>query len=542
MKKTFYLFAFSLLFFLPFSPAECQESAKKPDALRKPLAPYGGFIMKMEKGARIWTDREDVFLEVPGVLEGKGYICSPMQYSEALVEKEGYVYVITPSPEEDPVRGRFSRSAAGKVIPYFAPNLIEKDFERMTDIPGFKISSKLKETVEVYRKYAQKGEIIKYGRPSWGVTAAELPDGYKPVEAAKLVVEEVFNRPAGINLQPGEEYAFKRRTYQGVPGIEITPGGRLWASWVACNCGVYTEGPRNYAVLVTSADGGKTWSDPPVLVAQHPVWSIGCIDPMVWHDPVGRFWYVWTNRDVALDIHNSWGITTENSENGNPAWTDPKKIGEGTLMNKPTVLSTGEWLFCSSNRGSPVDVYISTDKGRTISHFSEAEVPGAGWNEHMIIERKDGSLWMLVRTNKGIGQTFSYDKGRTWTKGELYRAGPSTRFHIRRLRSGRLLLITHPVPDPMAEKTIMRTNLTAYLSEDEGKTWPCGLLLDGREWVSYPDASEAKDGIIYSVHDHHRPSKMEIVLSVFTEEDIMAGNLVNKNSRLGVIISGRDKK
>ena len=38
----------------------------------------------------------------------------------------------------------------------------------------------------------------------------------------------------------------------------------------------------------------------------------------------------------------------------------------------------------------------------------------------MIVERKDGSLWMLVRTQYGIGQSVSVDKGATWSQG-----GPS---------------------------------------------------------------------------------------------------------------------
>jgi len=544
LKQIFYCCLTASLLFMCACPLRGEEPKKeeKKDAVLKPLEPYGGFTLKLEEGEKIWTDREDVFLSVPESLRGKGYILSPMLYSEAVVEKPGYVYVITPTPVKAHLAPRFSKSAAGRVIPYFAPNLVALGFERMEEIEEFRISAKLKEPVAVFAKYAEKGEVIKYGKPSWGVTVAGLSPDYKDNEVKVPEIEKgrsnVIKTPATLHIKAGKEYAFSERTYQGVPGVEITPGGRLWVSWVADKTGVYTEGPRNFTVLVTSDDNGKTWSDPPVIAVQHPVWPIACVDPMVWHDPSGRLWYAWTQRDVPLDRYDSWRITTEDSENENPAWSKPEIVGTGTLLNKPAVLSTGEWLFCSSFRGSPVDVYVSTDRGKTITHLSKADVPRAGWNEHMIIERKDGSLWMLVRRYGGIAQSFSYDRGKTWTEGELYRPGPSTRFHIRRLKSGRLLLIAHPVE----EGARMRTNITAYLSEDEGKTWPYGLLLDDREWVSYPDAVETKDGVIYSVHDHHRPSKMEIVMSVFTEEDIMAGKLVSENSRLGVIISGRDRK
>ena len=542
------------------SCVHCDNIVEKQDALLKPMEPHGGFIRKLENGRQIWTkhsadayrwtvNRDHLFANLPEFLKGKGYILSPMEYSESLVEKPGYVYVITPTPVEENMSGRFSKSAAGKIvderkpnnlnpIPYFA-SLMEQGFERMEDVPEFKLSKTLTETVAVYRKYAEKGEVIRYGKPGWGVTIGRLPEDYKTPDKEEVKEIEFVKSPAKIYSQPGEEYAFSSRTYQGIPGIEVTAAGRLWATWVADNTGDYTEGPRNYSVFATSTDGGKTWSDPPVFAMQHPVWTVAAIDSLPWCDPAGRLWWIWTQYDVTMDKHDSWGVTAENPESANPVWSKPRQIGKGTLLNEPAVLSTGEWLFLSSPRGTPVDVYISTDKGKTISHYSQAEVPGAGWNEHMVIERKDGSLWMLVRTNKGIGETISYDRGKTWTKGELYREGTSSRFHIRRLKSGRLLLIYHPVETATTKK---RNKMTAYLSEDEGKTWPYELLLyEGGG--SYPDADESDEGFIYVVQDAGgRMNRMNIAFSVFTEEDIMAGKLVNKNSRLGVIISGRDKK
>ena len=47
-----------------------------------------------------------------------------------------------------------------------------------------------------------------------------------------------------------------------------------------------------------------------------------------------------------------------------------------------------------------------------------------------------------------------------------------------------------------------------------------GLELDGRDNVSYPDAVQAPDGTIYAVHDCERHALGEIVLNVFTEDEI----------------------
>ena len=48
----------------------------------------------------------------------------------------------------------------------------------------------------------------------------------------------------------------------------------------------------------------------------------------------------------------------------------------------------------------------------------------------------------------------------------------NSRFFIRRLESGNLLLVRHNPPD---RKT--RSHLTAYLSEDDGKSWIGGMML-----------------------------------------------------------------
>lgn len=70
-------------------------------------------------------------------------------------------------------------------------------------------------------------------------------------------------QPPTINTNPGPEYASWTRMYQGIPGIERTAKGRLWAGWTA---GGVEEGPMNYVVLVTSTDDGKTWSEPRLVI------------------------------------------------------------------------------------------------------------------------------------------------------------------------------------------------------------------------------------------------------------------------------------
>jgi hypothetical protein len=153
----------------------------------------------------------------------------------------------------------------------------------------------------------------------------------------------------------------------------------------------------------------------------------------------------------------------------------------------------------------------------------------------MMVERKDGILWMLARTGFGIGETVSANNGRTWTPvtHHAYIRHTGSRFFFRRLNSGNLLLVKH---GQINERT-SRERLTAFISTDDGKTWKGGLMLDERH-VSYPDGIQAPDGRIYVIYDHGRypGTPREILMAVFTEEDVLAGKPSEK-TRLRVVVS-----
>jgi hypothetical protein len=69
-----------------------------------------------------------------------------------------------------------------------------------------------------------------------------------------------------------------------------------------------------------------------------------------------------------------------------------------------------------------------------------------------------------------------------------------------------------------------RRGLRAYLSDLQDETlFNAGFELDPRDKVSYPDAVQTPDGLIYAVHDCDRQGVGEILLDVFSEEEILAG-------------------
>lgn len=319
------------------------------------------------------------------------------------------------------------------------------------------------------------------------------------------------------------------RKWQGIPAIEGAANRRLWCAFFTG--GITEPAPGNYLLLTTSCDDGATWSEPAPFAV--PSGSARTYDPALWHDPSGRLWLFYNLADLKTKEFSVWAMTTDNSCDAAPRWSAPRKIDLGVpfafRLNKPTVLTTGEWLLPVTWSATAPEgwfahghqlqgVAISTDRGATWALHGGVQAPP--WAlENMTIERRDGKLWMLIRTGSGVlWQSFSSDRGRTWSGGSATSiVNPGVRFFVRRLASGRLLLIN--TPDPK-----QRRSLYACLNngEDDALFGP-GLELDGRDKVSYPDAIQFADGLIFAVHDCDRQGTGEILLNVFSESEIPVG-------------------
>ncbi len=336
---------------------------------------------------------------------------------------------------------------------------------------------------------------------------------------------------------PNEKYADESRIFQGIPGIECSVGGRFFTTFYT---GEETEMNGNF-VLVQKSEDGEHYEKS--FMAVLPPENTRCFDPCLWRDPANRLWLFWAQSCTQYDGRiGVWAAVCQDPDADMVRFGEPRRIANGIMMNKPTILDNGEWLLpCSiwSSHTSDLNhlpkerysnVYRSADNGETFTLWGHSEVPGRLIDENMLYQRKDGTVVMLVRTGYGIGEAFSKNGGKTWQgEGDSGLGGPCSRFCVRRLSSGRLLLVNH-------KNFKGRNNLTAMLSEDDGLTWNEGLLLDGRNDVSYPDMTE-KDGYLYIIHDYNRYSDKEILMDKVTEADILAGKLVSEGSKMGIIVN-----
>ena len=335
------------------------------------------------------------------------------------------------------------------------------------------------------------------------------------------------------------------RKSQGIPSLAVSPAGRIWVTWYAGP--TPDENKDNYVILSTSGDNGKNWNEVRVLDPDGPG-PVRAFDPEIWLDPQGRLWQFWAQHhclsmeqyiaDGRLNPHAGvWAMVTEDPDLENAKWSEPRRLTEGIMMCKPTVLSSGRWLLPAStwmNTDYSARVVASDDHGRSFQVIGACNVPDEDqeFDEHMIVERKDNSLWMLIRMRYGIGESVSKDGGLTWSKPKRSEIKhPPARFFIRRLKSGNLLLVKHGPID----KRISRSHLTAYISKYDGRTWQGGLLLDERAGVSYPDGQQIDDGTIYITYDFRK--HQDILMAIFTEADVLAGKPVSGKTRMRIPVN-----
>ena len=352
-----------------------------------------------------------------------------------------------------------------------------------------------------------------------------------------------------------EKYTRAKLDYAMNGGVAITPKGRLWAVWMGGE-----DGPKSYIVGAWSDDGGRTWTDTKLVVDSHLKDNrLGLLHlnichqvSNVWCSPDGKLrFFAYQSAGVFSGRAGTWELVCENPDDDVPRWSAPRYLFPGGLHCNPIILKDGTWLYFNDYESTGREnfpellpfmgcgIYATRD-GTALERRGFTYPEGTWhWAEHMAVERPDGTLWMLLRTGLGLMESFSKDKGYTWTK-----PTPTTqlktciaRFVLMRLASGRLLFVKNGDVANLAPKA--REKMSAYLSDDEGKSWSEPLVLDERSGVSYPDAIQFPDGTIGLTYDHNRGSDAEILFARFTEADILAGEIRSKDSFLKSVVISR---
>jgi hypothetical protein len=342
----------------------------------------------------------------------------------------------------------------------------------------------------------------------------------------------------------GSNTKYKEHKYQGCPSIGIF-NNIYYTAWISGGLG---EQLGNYITVASSNDEGATWNRNEFIITSNRD-TLRHIDPMFWNDRSGALHLSWTKSIGMWDggLGGVWHVKLKKTTSNNIIITKPTKLFNGTLNVKPTTLLNDSSTFIFPVSGwnvpnpwngypivptSAVDngplVYISNNNGLKgindpirIAKIYDT-LKDRNFDEHMIVDLGNNTFQCLMRTEKGVFTSKSTDAGKTWTTPAKFTAVGitcPTRIFFGRLKSGNLLIVLN--------NSDVRNNLKAFLSTDNGVSWPYSILIDNRLNSSYPDVTQNSRGDICMIYDRDRYNAQEMVFKKFTE-NIIINNLTSQ--------------
>ena len=298
--------------------------------------------------------------------------------------------------------------------------------------------------------------------------------------------------------------------------IAETKEGHIIASWF----GGTKERNPDVCIWVSRLMDGK-WTAPQNVAngivndtLRYATWN-----PVLYQVPNGELQlYYKVGPNVA-----GWVGKMITSKDGGVTWSQPRDLPEGFIgpvKNKPVLLKNGTLICPSSTEGNGWKVHFETTKnfGRTWKKIGPIN---EGKELHTIqpsvLTYKNGALQILCRTQeRALGESWSYDNGKTWTpmtKSSLPSTNSGT--DAVTLQDGRQLIVyNHVLPnDTLKRGKGFRTPLNVAISED-GKTWYAALVLEDSpiNQYSYPSVIQSKDGMVHIVYTWRRKTIKYVVV------------------------------
>ena len=311
--------------------------------------------------------------------------------------------------------------------------------------------------------------------------------------------------------QPGvlkSEFIFETAPFPSCHASTIVEvNGGLVCAWF----GGTAERNPDVGIWLSRLIDGK-WT-PPAEVAngvespasRYPTWNPVLFQPKT--GPLMLFYKVGPSP-------STWRGMVMTSPDGGATWSQPRPLPAGILgpiKNKPVQLANGDIVSPSSSEDNGWRVHFerSSDLGRTwIATPALNDGKKIAAIQPAILIHKDGQLQALGRTrSSGIFVIRSQDGGRTW--GKLETTGlpnPSSGIDAVTLKDGRHLLVYN-------HSSAARSPLNVAISND-GRNWQAALTLEdapGSEF-SYPAVIEGSDGRVHVTYTWKRQRIKHVVI------------------------------
>jgi predicted neuraminidase len=336
----------------------------------------------------------------------------------------------------------------------------------------------------------------------------------------------------GARKRKGERQWSERFTMADTPAYPdtncamfIDPQGRLWLLWPTILANQWETALMKYKISTDYQNPGV------------PKWKISEVLHV-------------TPDDTFLQDVNAWTAEMEKTVAGalasryldrmrtNAADKLTRRLGWMTRAH-PVVLKSGRILVPLYSDGFSFSLMaFSDDLGATWR--TSRPLIGGGNIQPSVVQRKDGSLYTLMRDNglppKRLHQSSSSDQGETWTPvTDSVHPNPGAGAEIITLQNGNWVLIGNDTERG-------RQRLLVQMSDDEGKTWKWKRYLEKDEEgpeagaYHYPSIIQSKDGFLHATYSFFinkkevpngpdgKPARKTIKYARFNEDWLKAGD------------------
>ena len=304
------------------------------------------------------------------------------------------------------------------------------------------------------------------------------------------------------------EFIFERAPF---PSCHASTLGETKAGLVAAWFGGTAEKNPDVGIWFARHDG-RTWSTPVEVangVQPEGKSRLPCWNPVLFQRPGGPLLLFYK---VGPSPSRWWGMLIT-SEDGGRSWSAPKRLPDGILgpiKNKPVLQPDGSLLCPTSTEHAGWRVHLerTSDWGMT---WVKSDVLNDGKEfgaiQPAILNYPSGKIQLLCRSQQGkIVECWSSDGGKTWGPMQATALPNSnTGIDAVMLRDGRALLVYNHTPKG-------RTPLNVAVSRD-GHTWYAALVLETEPGeYSYPAVIQTNDGLVHITYTWKRQRVKHMII------------------------------
>jgi predicted neuraminidase/outer membrane protein assembly factor BamB len=271
--------------------------------------------------------------------------------------------------------------------------------------------------------------------------------------------------------------------------------GGLVAAWFG---GKYERSP-DVGIWVSRFDG-RGWSQVTEVAngvqtdgTRYPCWNPVLFQPR--EGPLLLFYKVGPNP------RSWWGMMTTSADGGK-SWSQPERLPDGFLgpiKNKPVQLADGSLLCGSSTEtdGWVAHMERTSSLGKTwqkTAPLNDKQQFGA--IQPTILVYPTGRIQILCRSRQDrITESWSEDGGKTWSAMQTTTLpNPNSGIDAVMLKDGRALLVyNHRTSSGANGRSLLNVAVSA-----DGKTWKAALTLEDQPGeYSYPAVVQTADGLVH---------------------------------------------